>query len=73
MGQWKISFQHTHCKKIVQIRSFYGFICMMEKVNFGYSIKNIPILITINGKSWYGNHMNEIESNTFQQQQQRYR
>ena len=64
---------------------------MMEKVNFGYSIKNNLILsertarylpkeqpdtvrkntlITINGKSPNGNHKNEMESNTSQQQRQ---
>ena len=46
--------QNAHRVESVQIRSyllstiswalFYGFICMMEKVNSGYSIKNIPNL-----------------------------
>ena len=85
--------QNAHCVESVQIRSyllstiswalFYGFICMMEKVNFGYSIKNIPnlpkehpdtfrnnILITVNEKSQDGNRKNEMDSNTFQQQRQ---
>ena len=70
------AYLHLYLSAPLSWALFDGFICMMQKVNFGYSIKNIStpseknILITINEKSRNGNRKNEMESNTFEQQRQ---